>query len=182
MDELRFLREQLRVEAQQMRAVCTACVQGLAAAKAPAAPNNASARDDFARACAEYLSFAAQSLAARHAAQIERLHALEGAAEPGGSSPRAGTAMSGAEALERIVVELGGTSDIGEINLTKLVSYAEFIIEFIDSEQATLAPALERAFALADWRRTAQLDADTILNARERGLRILQHEFRSHLD
>lgn len=172
MNELEFIRRQVSTERSHMSAVRSACAAALAL------PADHRPDVDVLAACADYLVFSVgrfnsqdqahcdllrprlPAAAARHRATLDDLEQ---------------TLAASRKALEALAVALAalqdGTSTVSAFTAA-LHSYLSFYSNVLARRRHALQPLFDVHYGIADWRIASAVDADSILEERERYARL----------
>jgi len=157
MDEIAILRGQLATERQHLAAVKKACRAALARG------GDTPGIDGFARACASYLLHIGRRLLAQDQAHTVLLRPR---VAPGDAANRQllddlettlGQLRSALQALEASAAPVAGLRD-----------YLDFVDDVLAKRRHVLEPLFAAHYTVEDWRAAAFVDADSILEERER--------------
>lgn len=179
MNELQIIRSQLAAEQSHAAEVANACAAVLGSTGAAPAPPEAIAR--FRDACVSYLVW----VLARFEESDQTLAELPAARQGQTDGEADGAAASGARPLAALVGQPGTSREAlarleaalaaGESGGAR-AAWQEFA-RFFNSAWTPRRAALERALAehlsVADWRAISAIDADSILDERNRYARVL---------
>ncbi len=175
MNEIEIIRSQLDAEQSHAAQVTNAC----AAAFGSTAPAQAStaARSLFREACVSYLAWVLARFEERDQTLSERLAARQGASGNGAAAAsvqqlgsliaRRGTSR---EALSRLEAALAAGES--EAASARWQEFARFFNCAWVPRRAALERALAEHLTVADWRAVCAIDADSILEERNRYARI----------
>lgn len=169
MDELSFIREQVRTERRHMGEVRAALDDALAAG-GPGATDAAAvgSSDAFVAAAVRYLVFIVQRFNAQdqaHGAQLRpRLDAADSDARMALDELDATLARSRAEIAVLQEAMQAGASPALRVAARR---YLDFYQRELLARRHSLTPWLERHYAAADWRRASMVDAESILEERD---------------
>lgn len=173
MDELSFIREQVRTERRHMGEVRRALAQVLREAPVTGTGRGTETGADrgatFIAAAASYLVFIVQRFNAQDQQHCEllrpRLPANDASALAAVDSLAATLARSreAVAALQQVVQ--GGAADQLRAAAT---AYLEFHERELLPKGSSLSPWMEKLYGAADWRRASMVDAESILEERAR--------------
>ncbi|HNR21703.1 MAG TPA: hypothetical protein PKL49_01630 [Steroidobacteraceae bacterium] len=157
MDELAILRGQIATERRHLIAVKGACRAALPAAR------QTTGADEFARIAGDYLQHIGRRMLAQDHAHVVLLR------------PRL---AAGDVASHRLLDELEATLgqlrtalqalETGTDRIAGLFDYLDFIDSVMAKRRHALEPLLAAHYSIEDWRAAAFVDADSILEERER--------------
>lgn len=166
MNEIQYLRAQLATERRDLAEVVSHC----AVATREALRQAADFSHEFLVACANYLMFFIEKERARAAVQLQRPH------NPGHLEPLRAALAAADQAAARLSSLLeaqdGGTTIRDAV--ADLAGTAAALEALADSRAAVMALAASR-YTLEDWRRTALVDADGILEERRLHAEVLRN-------
>ncbi|MCC6173439.1 MAG: hypothetical protein IT481_15575 [Gammaproteobacteria bacterium] len=179
MNELEFICRQVSMERGHAAAVRGACATALAA-DADGPPDV-----EFLDACAGYLVFTggrfdAQDL--QHDALLRPCLAAAGVAEPAPLDGLLQSLPASREAIGRLAAALearhaGTATDAGRAADARFVEalrdYLAFHAGVLAARRHSLHDLCDRHYGLTEWRRAAAVDADSILEERERYARVV---------
>lgn len=172
MNELEFIRRQVSTERSHMAAVRSAC----SAALAQSADERVAG--DFLLACASYLVFVVGRFNAQdqaHADQIRPRLPADAARDRATLDDLDQTLSASRDALEALAAALRrhetGASDDAAL-VAALRSYLSFYSNVLASRRHALQHLFEAHYTVADWRAASAVDADSILEERQRYSRV----------
>lgn len=172
MNEVDFLRDQLALERHHFDAVRGACETALAAAIEPAR------LEEFCRVAARYLCFAGERLALRdrvHCEQLRALLAREDAASHNLVDDLGATLAPRRAALDSLAAGLTERR-ADELSAAGFIDLCRESLRALDAALARRPPVLQRLldrhYRVVEWRNASQVDADSILEERERYERV----------
>lgn len=172
MNELDFLRDQLALERRHFDAVRSACESAIAAGLEP------TRLDEFCRVATRYLCFAGERLNLQDRAHCEQLDALlapDDAASLNLVGDLRASLAARASALESLAagLEQRRADTLGAVGF---IDVCRGSLRALDEAFARRPPVLgrllERHYRVAQWRAASQVDADSILEERERYERV----------
>jgi len=166
-NEIEFIRRQVSTERTHMAAVRSAC------ATATSRPPAERADVEFLRACAEYLVF----VEGRFNAQDQTHRALLGLRLPANAAQDLATLedlgrtlAASRGAISKLEVAVRGGND--EAFLSALRTYLAFYSNVLAGHRHVLHHLFDAHYEVADWRAASAVDADAILEERERYARV----------
>lgn len=176
MDELSFIREQVRTERRHMAEVRSALEAALAHDAAQTAA--ASSAHDFILATARYLVFAVQRFNAQDQKHCEQLRPRLGDAAGAATSAATKALDDLTQTLARsrntiaalqVAVTSAATADPQSSASLRsaCASYLDFYKSELLTQTGSLSPLLEQHYSAADWRRASMVDAESILEERD---------------
>jgi hypothetical protein len=157
MDELAIIRGQIATERRHLIAVKAACRTALSAGRATTGV------DDFARVAGDYLLYLGRRLLAQ-----DHAHAVLLRPRLASSDAASHRLLDDLEAtLKQLRVALQALE--GEADrVAGLFDYLEFVDGALAKRRHALEPLLTAHYSIEDWRATASVDADSIIEERER--------------
>lgn len=175
MNEIQLIRAQLAMERQHASAVANA-VAGALAHAAEDALGSGSPLEEFRRACVEYLVCVLAWFEERDQRLSDLGRARLEADDPARGALEAALARPGRsrEALEMLEAACAGTAGAGSTAAARQ-SWPQFA-EYFNSVWSARRDALEALLAanprVADWRAAGGIDADSIMEERQRYARV----------
>ena len=161
MNELEFLRRQLATEERNLAAVTAACAAALAPERDPPAD------PEFLQACAEYLASAGRRASERGAAHAALLRA-----SPDGAAAAGGALLAALDST--VAAQRQALAQLGQVRVAAGLSLAEGLGRCLAglaalpaARRVALDERVERRYGISEWRITALVDADAILEERE---------------
>lgn len=175
MNEIQLIRTQLTAEREHAAAVANACVSALQRAEGNRAPGSP-APGEFRQACVDYLVCVLAWFEERDQRLADLAHARGGDADPGRRALEEVLARPGRsrEALEKLeaACAAGGAS----ARDTTLKERWQDFVRYFGSVWATRRDGLDALLAsnahVRDWRSVGGIDADSILEERQRYARV----------
>jgi len=171
-NELEFIRSQVSTERSHMAAVRSACAAALALAADPR-PDI-----DFLAACAGYLIFSVGRFNAQDQAHCGLLRPrlpADAARDLATLDELEQTLGMSRKAIEPLATALGtlesGTGDAAEFTAA-LRTYLSFYSGVLAPRRHALRHLFDAHYGIADWRAASAVDADSILEERERYARV----------
>ena len=168
MNEVELIRRQLGVERQHAAEVSRACASALAAASTP----GAAALAAFRQASVEYLVWILSRFEEREQVFHDLLRGRLAADDPNRRAVEAAFALPGTsrEALAKLETALGATGATDTVS-----GWTEFL-RFFSSAWSARRDEIDRLFErqakIADWRIVSDIDADSIVDERNRYARV----------
>jgi len=175
MNEVQLIRAQLATERQHASAVANACAGALAHAGENAV-SSGSPLEEFRRACVDYLVCVLAWFEERDQRLSDLARARPEADDPSRRALEAALARPGRsrEALERLEAAFAGTAGAGSTG-TARSSWPEFA-HYFNSVWSARRDALDALLAanprVTDWRAAGGIDADSIMEERQRYARV----------
>jgi len=157
MDELAILRGQIATERRHLVAVKAACRAALPAGR------RTTGVDDFARIAGDYLLHGGRRLLAQDHAHVVLLRPRLAAGDA--ASHRL---LDDLEATLRQLRTALQALEAGADRVAGLHDYLEFVDGVLARRRHVLEPLLAAHYSIEDWRAAAFVDADSILEERER--------------
>lgn len=167
MNELEFLRQQIATERGHMAAVRSACATALEQSDAP--PDL-----EFLGHCADYLVFIVARFNAQDRAHAEQIRPRLGAGDDAGRQAiddLLGALEQSRAAIARLGTVVGdwrGGRAADAALVAALREYLAFYASVLATRRHSLQPWFDAHYGIAEWRRAAGVDADSILEERER--------------
>lgn len=166
MNELEFLRQQLATESRNFSAVAAACAAALAPGRPPA-------DREFLQSCTAYLRLAAARAIARDAAHAALLRTGPDAAESGTralQSALEANIAANSQALAALQSPPGaadaGDAAAGPAPEAGLARFLASLAVLPAARRHALEERIDARYGIAEWRSTALVDADGILEER----------------
>jgi len=170
-NELEFLRQQIATERGHMAAVRSACATALEQAGTPPDP-------EFLGHCADYLVFIVARFNEQdrtHAGQIRPRLDVGDDAGRRAIDDLLGALEQSRAAISRLATAAadwrGGRADDAAL-VAALREYLAFYASVLATRRHSLQPWFDAHYGIAEWRRAAGVDADSILEERERYARV----------
>lgn len=172
MNEVELIRGQLTLERQHAAAVAKACASALAAAGSRDAEWLASV-EAFRQASVDYLAWMLSRFEEREQVFHDLLRSRFPAEDPTRSAVEAALALPGAsrEALAKLETALGSTVDPGS-TAGRWTDFLRFFSGVWSARRDEIDRLFERQAKVADWRTVSGIDADSIVDERNRYARV----------
>ena len=171
MNELEFLRRQIATERGHMAAVRSACAASLAQPDVPPDPG-------FLESCADYLVYVVSRFNDQDEAHASLLRPRLDATDAAGRAvidDLLATLAANREAIGRLCQALearrAGDPDDGRF-IDALRNYLTFYASVLATRRHALQPLFDRHYGIAEWRLASRVDADSIIEERERYARV----------
>jgi hypothetical protein len=171
-NELEFIRRQVSTERSHMAAVRSACAAALAR-------EDGATRDPaFLEACAEYLVFVVGRFNAQDQAHCDLLRPRLEAADAEGRATIDDLLQALAASREAIgrlatAVAAHGAGTLGDAPFVEaLREYLGFYSRVLATRRHLIHHLFDRHYGIAEWRRASAVDADSILEERDRYARV----------
>jgi hypothetical protein len=161
MNETQFLRNQLATEYRHLEAVLQACTDAIASASKDAA------LDDFMRTCSEYLAPTVKAFAARDRARLALHYARSAPSDQDGQS-----ASAKLEAAIASASTLWSRWNPTSGDITSLHRATQALAQWLAKREAAKDCLDDRAYTVEQWRKVAIIDAKSILEERDRYMRV----------
>ena len=174
MNELEFIRRQVSIERSHMAAVRGACAAALAL------PRDERPGTDFLQACAGYLVFAVGRFNTQDLAHCDRLRAhlpVDAAQDRATLDDLDRTLAASRKAIDALAAALRDREAAGDAGdddafVAALRGYLSFYSNVLAGRRHALQHLFEAHYAVADWRAASAVDADSILEERQRYARV----------
>jgi hypothetical protein len=175
MNEIQLIRNQLTAERQHLGSVTNACVSALQRAEGDAAPGSP-VPGDFRQACVEYLVCVLAWFEERDQRLADLAHARLTAADPARRALEEVLASPGhsREALERLEAACAAGSASGRSSTLRerWLDFARYFGSVWGKRRDGLDALLASSTRVSDWRTVGGIDADSILEERQRYARV----------
>ena len=173
MNEIELIRSQLTAERQHAGAVANACVSALQRARTNEVPGGP-ALAEFRQACVDYLACVLPWFEERDQRLADLARARLGAADPAGRALEEVLARPGRsrEALQRLEAACATGSASGRAVSDSWQDFAHYLASVWGARRDALDALLGARLRVTDWRSVSGIDADTILEERQRYARV----------
>ena len=175
MNEIQIIQTQLTAERQHAGAVAIACVSALQRAEGNPVPAG-SPLGEFRQACVDYLVCVLAWFEERDQRLADLAHARLAAADPARGALEEVLARPGRsrEALEKLeaACTAGGASGRGSALKERWQDFAHYFASVWGTRRDGLDALLASNTRVTDWRAVGGLDADSILEERQRYARV----------
>jgi hypothetical protein len=167
MNEVQLIRSQLATERKHASAVANACADALERAGTDAS-SGGSPLGEFRQACVDYLVCVLAWFEERDQRLADLLRASAPAADPTRAALQEVLSQPGRsrEALERLAAAVAGTPRHGWLE------FAQYFNGVWSARRDAVEGLLAASQRVADWRAIAGIDADSILEERQRYARV----------
>ena len=168
MNEVELIRRQLGLERQHAADVSRACANALAAAGSQS-PDRLASLEAFRQASVEYLVWILSRFEEREQVFHDLLRGRLPADDPDRQAVESALALQGTsrEALAKLETALGSTCDSGS-TATLWTEFLRFFSGAWSARRDEIDRLFERQAKITDWRTVSDIDADSIVDERNR--------------
>jgi hypothetical protein len=162
MNEIQFLKAQLNTEQRHLEAVLQACTQAIASS------STTPEVDAFLRACVDYLLPSVEAQTARYRARLGLNYARSASAD----QPKSADALKLETLLEAVSAHWAAVEAASADLLPALHRATQALGQLIRAFAAASAVLESSAYSVEQWRKSAFVDARSILEERTRYARV----------